>query len=105
MRRILLLWSLLLCLASPPAWATCGARGFGSTLGSGTADSVATGYTTAASTTVSFSAWFYRNGAGGGNLGRIFDQNGASATQLAALLDNTNSIASTMAFSYGANLT
>lgn len=47
-------------------------RGFGSTMGAGTTD-VITGPLIADSGPVSFALWTYRNGDGGGNIGRMFD--------------------------------
>ena len=54
------------------------ARGTGSTLGSGTTDKVVTALTTHA-TTRSYAIWTYRNGSGGGNLGRIVEKQTAGA--------------------------
>jgi hypothetical protein len=61
------------------------ARGFGSTLGVGSTDRIQIVQTVTPSHLV-FSCWMYRNGAGGGSAGRIFDK------QLNAnfLWDNTN---------------
>jgi Concanavalin A-like lectin/glucanases superfamily len=99
--RKLLLALLATCLSCQPAFATCGARGFGTTFGVGSTDEVNTGYTATPASTMTFAAWFYRNGAGGGSLGRIFDQNGATATALVSVNDNTSSLAGTMAMLYG----
>lgn len=51
------------------------ARGFGPTFGSGTTDIIKTGYSTALAIQHSVSAWVFINGTGGGNLGRIYEQN------------------------------
>ena len=94
-----LIWALLsLTLLHTDAYA---ARGFGTTYGAGTTDAVQTGYTTAIGSTITISAWFYRNGAGGGSFGRIFDQNSATATQAVYIDDNTAALANTMSFNYG----
>ena len=51
------------------------ARGFGSTLGTGSSDKITSGYTTAASSTYSISAWIWVNGLGGANFGGITSSN------------------------------
>lgn len=61
------------------------ARGFGSTLGSGTTDRIQIVQTVTPSHLV-FSCWFLRNGAGGGSAGRVFDKQ----LNAALLWDNTN---------------
>lgn len=59
------------------------ARGFGSTVGSGTTDVIVTTLTAHADQR-SFAFWFNRNGAGGNNQGRLFDKrsNGGSLVEL-----------------------
>lgn len=55
------------------------ARGFGSTLGSGTTDVIQTALTTD-STLRSYGIWTYRNGLGGSNVGRAFSQGNETAS-------------------------
>lgn len=55
------------------------ARGFGSTDGTATTDKIVTGHTTL-NTLTSWCQWVWLTGAGGGDLGRIFDKDGAGAT-------------------------
>lgn len=64
------------------------ALGFGSTLGSGTTDSVVTALTSH-STTRSYSIWANRNGSGGGSLGRMFEKR-TSGAQVELLYVNNN---------------
>lgn len=59
-------------------------RGFGTTFGSGTTDGLQYAYTP--TTDWSLSAWFLRNGSGGGSLGRIVDYAG----QLVIYFDSAN---------------
>lgn len=54
------------------------ARGFGATYGVGPTDSIEIPYSTHG-TQRTYAAWCYRNGAGGGNLGRIFDKRTSGA--------------------------
>lgn len=67
-------------------------RRFGSTLGQGTTDQVLTGYTSSGNNKRSYSVWYYRNGLGGGNNGRIF-QKGATGTGSETLFIEQASIA------------
>jgi hypothetical protein len=101
----LVILGLAATLTAMPAYATCGSRGFGTTYGVGATDAVQTGYTTAPASTVTVSAWFWRHGAGGGSLGRVLDQNSATAAQTFILQDNTVVSAGTMAFGYGGTST
>lgn len=55
------------------------ARGFGSTFGSGSTDSISTSLTTLVASPRSYSCWFWINGLGGGSLGRLFDSSTTTA--------------------------
>lgn len=55
------------------------ARGFSTTFGSGSTDSVATNFTTLTAGVRSYAFWAYINGLGGGNLGRVFDSSTTTA--------------------------
>src|SRR5580698_9020800 len=50
------------------------ARGFGSTFGSGSSDEISTGYSTAQSSNLSISAWYYKNSTGGSGTGSVWNQ-------------------------------
>ncbi|MGE3622491.1 MAG: LamG-like jellyroll fold domain-containing protein [Bdellovibrionales bacterium] len=77
------------------------ARGFGSTFGVNAGDKIRCGYATAAAAASSFYVRYWRNGAGGGNLGRLIDQNSLATASNVILFDNTASMAGTMAFNAG----
>lgn len=83
------------------------ARGFGSTFGIGSTDSVKAGYTAAPPTQSTFYMRIWENGHGGGSLGRIADQNngGSGGTFGFFLDDNQNTTASTFSVAYGFSTT
>lgn len=62
-------------------------RGFGSTFGAGTTDSIKTNYSKALAVQSTTACWVYVNAIGGGTFGRIYNQfvGGGSGTQLPAL--------------------
>jgi len=97
MMRLLLL-ALFLCLPSSQVDA---ARGFDTTYGNGTTDVATTGYTAAAGTQVSISAWFSENSLGGGSVGRLIDDTGTGGSTNWLINAFTNS--STMRFVYYSN--
>jgi Concanavalin A-like lectin/glucanases superfamily len=49
-------------------------RGFGSTFGAGSSDVVIANTTASPTTAMTVAIWLWENGAGGGNIGRAFDQ-------------------------------
>jgi hypothetical protein len=65
------------------------ARGFGSTLGAGSTDSIAIPLT-AHATQRSYSIFVYRNGSGAGNFGRIFDKRVSGAQTETLYVGDTN---------------
>lgn len=75
MSKLILILVLLLSLLSTPAYA---ARGFGTTDGTATTDIITT-TATAITSSVSYEAWFWRTGSGGGTFGRIFDKDSLGA--------------------------
>lgn len=62
-------------------------RGFGSTYGAGTTDSVKASFALGGNTKRSYSIWFYENGNGGGGFGRIFSKDNGSGTSETAFFD------------------
>src|SRR5580700_9929892 len=83
------------------------ARGFGSTFGIGSTDSIKAGYTAAPATQSTFYVRVWGNGHGGGNLGRIVDQNngGNGSTFGFFIDDNQATTASTYSVAYGFSTT
>src|ERR1043166_3499961 len=67
------------------------ARGFGTTFGSGTSDSVAGGSNITVGNQVSISVWIWRNGTGGSGLGQIFNIGDAAATNYMSFYNNSTS--------------
>lgn len=95
-----LLALILTAFLSHSAFASCGARGFGSTVGVAASDHIGDGYSTAFSTTMSLSSFFWLNGAGGGTGGRIFNE-GTTSTSTPFLVATTG----TWTFVYGFSTT
>src|SRR4051812_27112211 len=72
-------------------------RGFGSTFGAGTTDSIKTSATAAFASQFSFSIFAYVNGTGGSGAGRVFSRNTSAETL--AMNGSTTSLKYTAPFS------
>jgi hypothetical protein len=80
-----------LCFFAGPTFA---AGGWGSTFGTGSTDVVTTASLAGVSSTVSFSAWIWINGAGAGNFGNVETQqtNGSAANLTLQMAGNTTTM-------------
>lgn len=76
-------------------------RGFGSTFGAGTSDSIETSYAGALGIQSTVSANFFINGNGGGGLGRILDQNNGTTAGGIVLENRSSAVPGTLAVVYG----